>query len=742
MRMAIYHCSVKPVQRSKGRSAVAAAAYRAREQLTDERQGLTFDYSAKQDLEHTEIIGFDGSRAELWNLAEQAEKRKDATTAREYEVAIPRELSKDQRIELVREYGQWLNDRHKVAVDIAIHTDKGDANPHAHILTTTRAPDGQGLSGEKVEREWSDAKRKKHGMDGRKADLHEAREVWATVANRHLELAQQPDRIDHRSHADRGLDTLPSIKLGHAVIGQEKQGIRTERGSRAIDVIETNHMIYKAQALTLEVRHERRTSTLHPEHDRGTTQSAELRRTGREDRAVRPELGITGRRHEGSIEPDNQSPQRSIGQPIGEHLSPMGEHGERHAPTTASDQGNRATGDQGHQPSSGEDTNKINKLVANLGMLGQRFSSGYGRIMALAEAVRERYSPSKLGDKNQSRMEQSNTREESHNQRDNGLEKRGRMKNDRTSQAVRQQLKAMGCDTYQIGIVSADKDGKSWHLHNKTADEVMAEIPNLKRLNAQGKHIFIQPAENDHKLILVDDVSFDDIENMAKKGHKPALTVETSPDNYQAWVKSSESLTGHERATMAKFLARKYDADPNSAQERHYGRLAGFTNQKAEHQNSQGRQPFVLLRSSTGEPAQALPAQVKQMRERINKQMAISDQRDYLDQIAKVKPSRKAERMAVSEYKSLQAHYGKDYQYSEGDWMVAKKLLANRISKAEVMAVMVKHSPEVEERKRTVNVEAYVTRTVNKAADAVKVERPHMKIKEQPNQDRGMDFSR
>ena len=337
-------------------------------------------------------------------------------------------------------------------------------------------------------------------------------------------------------------------------------------------------------------------------------------------------------------------------------------------------------------------------------------------------------------------MEQSNAREESHNQRDNGLEKRGRMKNDRTSQAVRQQLKAMGCEKYQIGIVSADKDGKAWHMYDKTPDEVMAEIPNLKRLNAQGNHIFIQPAEDDHKLVLVDDVSFDDIETMTKNGHKPALTVETSPNNYQAWVKSSESLRGHERAIVAKGLAKKYDADPNSAQERHYGRLAGFTNQKPEHSNSQGRQPFVLLRSSTGEPAQALPDQVKQMRERINNQMAISDQRDYLEQVAKVKPSRKAERMAISEYKSLQAKYGEQMDNSRADWMVAKKLLANRINKAEVMAVMVKHSPEVEERKRTVNVEAYVTRTVNKAAEAVKIENPRTRIKDSPDRGFSPDF--
>ena len=77
------------------------------------------------------------------------------------------------------------------------------------------------------------------------------------------------------------------------------------------------------------------------------------------------------------------------------------------------------------------------------------------------------------------------------------------MKNDRTSQAVRQQLKAMDCERYQIGIISAHTEGKAINKYDLTPEQVMAEIPNLKRLNAQGNHIYIQPAEDEHKLVLV-----------------------------------------------------------------------------------------------------------------------------------------------------------------------------------------------------------------------------------------------
>ena len=735
--MAIYHCSIKKVQRSNGRSSTAAAAYRAREQIVDERQGMTFDYSSKDDLQHSEIIGFDGDRSTLWNAAEQAEKRKDAVTAVEYEVAIPRELSKSQRIEMVREYGQWLNDRHGVAVDFAIHTDKNDNNPHAHILTTTRAPNGQALSGVKVAREWSDTKRKQNGYGTGREEVKEVREHWATVANKHLELAQQPDRIDHRSHQDRGLDTLPSIKLGHAVIGQERQGIHTDRGSRAIAVMETNDMINRAQALTLEIQpHERRTSTQQPEHDRGTTQSAELRRTGGQDRTVRPEHGTTGGRLEGGSQSDQENHQ-GIGQRnVGTDAHGISGRDNPNERTERSGQNHDQDQSNIGQQDTGERT-KINKLVANIGVFSQRVSSGYGRIMALAETVRERFDDARMGRENQSRVEQSNTRETSRNQRTNGMENRGRMKNDRTTQAVRQQLKAMDCGTYDIGVIGAKKDGKAFHFQNRTTAQVMAEIPNLKRLNAQGRHIYIQPAEDNHKMVLVDDVSFDDIENMSKNGHKPALTVETSPDNYQAWVKSPKSITEDERASVAMDLANIYDADKNSAQKRHYGRLAGFTNQKEEHEKH-GRYPFALLRSSTGEVAKGLDPQIEQAR--TVSQKAKDTERENMDYFNGVgTTTRKGDRMAKGSYESLQEKYKREYQPSEADWMVAKHLMKSKISKEETAKLIAKHSPNIEERKRTVNVEKYVNLTVTKAAEKLQQENPNIKIKErQESISRGM----
>ena len=140
--MAIYHCSTKTVNRSSGRTAVASAAYRAGEKLEDERTGLTHDFTRKDGVAYSEILSnldIEIDRSQLWNLAEQSENRKDARTAREWVIALPDELSTDQRKDLAKEFAQSLVDRYGVIADLAIHEpSKGgnDKNHHAHIMLT------------------------------------------------------------------------------------------------------------------------------------------------------------------------------------------------------------------------------------------------------------------------------------------------------------------------------------------------------------------------------------------------------------------------------------------------------------------------------------------------------------------------------------------------------------------------------------------------------------------------------
>ena len=227
--MAIYHLSVKPVQRSRGQSATASAAYRAGDRIRCEREGRNHDYSRKNGVDHCEIVGWSGDRSALWNAAEQAERRKDATVAREYEVALPVELNREQQIELTRNFAKELNERHNVAVDIAIHNSESE-NPHAHILTTTRPVNNEdGLSSEKATIEWSDKKRKQHGLPTRKAELERMRASWSEHTNNALQAADIDERVDHRSFKDRNIERTPTIKEGPVAAAMRRRGKQSNR---------------------------------------------------------------------------------------------------------------------------------------------------------------------------------------------------------------------------------------------------------------------------------------------------------------------------------------------------------------------------------------------------------------------------------------------------------------------------------------------------------------------------------
>ena len=223
--MAIYHASTKPLSRSAGRSAVAAAAYRSGSELTDERTGERRDYTRKGGVVSAEVIMPDGStadRAALWNAAEAAEKRKDARTAREWEVALPSELSKEQRQELARGFARSLAERYGVAADCAIHAPggKGDQrNHHAHIMLTTRQvvmEDGHILMGPKSDLELDNKQRAQRGLPSSEQQFKDIRQDWADQQNSALEQAQSTERVDHRSHAERGIEAEPGRHLGPA----------------------------------------------------------------------------------------------------------------------------------------------------------------------------------------------------------------------------------------------------------------------------------------------------------------------------------------------------------------------------------------------------------------------------------------------------------------------------------------------------------------------------------------------
>ena len=201
--MAIYRCEAKTISRGQGRSCVAAAAYRHAEKLHDERQELTHSYERKEGVEHSEIITPENApewtkdRETLWNHIDAAEKRKDAMTAREVLVALPRELNHKQRVEAVRSFVREEFTSRGIVADVAIHEPSardGEKQPHAHIMVSDRALDPSqpnGLSAKK-DRTLSQAE-----------GIEAMRERWGQHCNQALERAQVPLRVNHRSLADQ-----------------------------------------------------------------------------------------------------------------------------------------------------------------------------------------------------------------------------------------------------------------------------------------------------------------------------------------------------------------------------------------------------------------------------------------------------------------------------------------------------------------------------------------------------------
>ena len=312
--MAIYHLEAKVVSRGAGRSAVAASAYLSCSRLYNDYDGIQHDYTKKQGLVWQQVFLPEYApqewkdREQLWNAVEEVETAKDSRPAREFVVALPIELSREQQIELLQEFirEQFVSDG--MCADAAIHDTDGH-NPHAHILLTVRPLDGQGHWQYKTEKEYlcvrngeergftaaefraaqnegwekqypykvgkkkvymtpsaAEAqglvradKHPKSTRYGRQNPISERwnseeqlltwRAAWADVSSRYLERAGREERIDHRSNAARGLDEISTIHEGVTAQALERKGIISDR-------CELNRQIKADNALLRELKKE------------------------------------------------------------------------------------------------------------------------------------------------------------------------------------------------------------------------------------------------------------------------------------------------------------------------------------------------------------------------------------------------------------------------------------------------------------------------------------------------------
>ena len=315
--MAIYHLEAKIVSRGTGRSVVVAAAYMGCDVITNEYDGITHDYTRKGGLvwEHIFLPAQAppewSDRGTLWNAVEKAEKAKDSQLARELIAALPVELSAEEWKAILTEYiaEQYVSDG--MCADVAIH-DTDSHNPHAHILLTVRPLDENGTWQYKTQKEylcvrgneekgftaqeflqaqrdgWE--KQYQYKKDGKKVflppskaaglervskqpkntaygrknpvtarwnskeQLEAWRSAWSGVVNRQLEKAQQPERIDHRSYADQGIELKPTIHEGVTARVLERKGIVSDRCELNRQIKADNALIRKLKELLSAVK--------------------------------------------------------------------------------------------------------------------------------------------------------------------------------------------------------------------------------------------------------------------------------------------------------------------------------------------------------------------------------------------------------------------------------------------------------------------------------------------------------
>ena len=222
---------MKPMARSSGRSVIGSVAYRSGEKLTNERDGITHDYSRRDGVESATLVlpgEREEPRGEFWNRVEAHHKRGDAVPGREIQVALPAELEPEARRALAIEYARDLSTRYGVGVDVAVHRPHGEGderNHHAHIVMTACRVEPDGTLGKKVV-ELDPIHCKRHELP---TPAEYERSRWQELTNGALEQAHRPERIDHRSRAGQGLEGPAQEKMGPAVTAIERRAEREAR---------------------------------------------------------------------------------------------------------------------------------------------------------------------------------------------------------------------------------------------------------------------------------------------------------------------------------------------------------------------------------------------------------------------------------------------------------------------------------------------------------------------------------
>lgn len=708
--MAIYHLHARAGSRggggrtgagrvikgkAAGQSARAKAAYNLRvQEYAANRHELAYVASGNMPAWADDALGY-------WEATDTHERAK-ATLFREVEFALPHELPAAERHRLAHEFMSSICDAQGLPYLLTVHEKEG--NPHAHGLISERMHDGYDRTPETWFRRAANqgkepgtggARKARLGQDG--SWLQSTRATWAAMCNNALELHGHAVRIDHRTLEAQGItDRLPQIHLGPHLAEMEARGIRTDRAEMAMEIEETNKRM-ATQAKALEDTHGQHLGQDTSGPERGASGPG----AGAPDRGPGHDSGRLSPGHGPGLGagPDlgaggGQGPDRGrsrMAEGPGEGRGVMDGSGPEGPGRRQSDAGSLGQG-QGH----------VAGLDAPDGPHGVPGGPDRGgsrdRILDLAATS----AGAVAADQPRRGAGRGNVE---------GGRMAGAWNKNKT--AVERQLQGMGCERFEIGILDPKKGMlvKEWDRAT-----LMDSLPWLKRENAKGADIYVRPAREERAaLVLIDDVNLATLDRMRGDGLCPAVVVQTSPGNYQGWVRLAEKgqqMDEAARTWTAKHIAREYGADPNSADYHHFGRLAGFTNRKPQHVNRQGQSPFVTLDAYNGKPAKRAAEVV----EEAARSHAVDRDREVRAQIREhPAPERGGDLGAWYReiWFQMELKWEKDFDRSRADWYLACVMVERKHDLATIAKVMREHSPELD--RKTGHVDDYLVRTIGKA---------------------------
>jgi len=261
-----FHFSISMISRGKSKSAVASAAYISCEKLTNEWDGVTHDYHNKKGLLHSQIYLPENipkefqDRSFLWNSVELNEKASNAQLARNFIIALPKELSFEENKNLITDFMQENFVSKGMIADLAIHdeSNEGNNNIHAHIMTTLRPINEKGQWQAKSKKEYllDEQGNKILGKNGKpktrkieltdwnnKGNAEKWRESFAKICNQYLEKNNLEKRVDHRSFERQGIEEIPTIHLGASASALERKGIETDKGNINREIKKHNSLV-------------------------------------------------------------------------------------------------------------------------------------------------------------------------------------------------------------------------------------------------------------------------------------------------------------------------------------------------------------------------------------------------------------------------------------------------------------------------------------------------------------------